>query len=453
MKSGALKIKLISPKMSLRPMDSELKRRMSPPLSLVTLATLTPKPHLVYIEDENIEPINFSDSPDLVGITVNVDTSLRAFEISRKYRDRGIHVVFGGIHASSNPGLMADHCDSVCIGEAEDIWHKIIGDFLSDKLQKSYCHTGSTDLKKVPVLEWKYIRQSKYLYNNIVQTSRGCPFKCNFCYNSCKYINRVYRHRPIEDVVDEIKKLNTRQVMIIDDNFIGNVEWTKEFAGAVSPLRLIWHSAVSANIVHYPDLIAIMAASGCRSLFIGFESINGESIKSVNKGQNKVDDYEMLIKLLHDNNIMVNASLVFGFDHDTAETFPRTLDWLIKNKVETMTSHILTPYPGTILYKQLKEENRITDYDFRKYNTSNVVFKPKNMTALELKKGYLKIYDDFYSLKSIIRRRPEKRKLLGPYYTFNLGYRKYGKITAWVGKMGFMRQIGKLGRKLAYGIE
>jgi radical SAM superfamily enzyme YgiQ (UPF0313 family) len=420
---------------------------------LVTLASLTPEPHDVYIVDENLNQIDFSGSPDLVGITVNVDTAYRAIEISEKFRSKGVKVIFGGIHVSSNPDSVIDHCDSVCIGEAEDIWHTLINDFLSDNLQKTYYNSSNTDLEKVPAPNWNYISKSDYLYHNIIVTSRGCPFKCEFCYNSCDYINNSYRNRPIDKVVSEIKILNTKQVMFIDDNLIGNIKWAKDFIDAITPLNLTWHAAVSTNIVHHTDLILKMAKSGCRSLFIGFESINTESIRSVNKGQNKTAKYEELIKILHDNGIMVNASLVFGFDHDKLDVFPRTLNWLVKNKVETMTSHILTPYPGTILYKRLQSENRIIDHDLSKYNTSNVVFSPKNMTADELRQGYLKIYDDFYSFKNIVKRWPGNRKLIAPYVMFNFGYRKYGKIFSFIGKMGFMNKIGKLGSKLSYGIE
>jgi len=453
MNDRKLKIKLIAPKMSLRPMDSEFKRRLSPSLSLVTIASLTSEPHLAYIEDENLRQINFTDSPDLVGISVNVDTAYRAFEISEKYRHQGVKVIFGGIHASSNPELMLQHCDAVCIGEAEEVWSTIINDVLTNNLKKTYFNASSTDLSKVPIPKWDYISKKSYLYNNIIVTSRGCPFKCEFCYNSCDYVNSTYRNRPIGNVIDEIKSLGTNQIMFIDDNLIGNIKWLESFLEAISPLKVIWHSAVSTNIVHHPKLISKMAESGCKSLFIGFESINASSIKSANKGQNKVHEYEYLIKILHDNDIMVNASLVFGFDHDTTKTFKDTLDWLIQNKIETMTSHILTPYPGTKLYKRLENEGRIIDFDLSKYNTSNVVFQPSLMSRLELRNGYLKMYDEFYSLKNIINRRPDNKKLIAPYFMFNLGYRKYGKLTSTLGKLGLMNQIGKLGRRLSYGID
>jgi radical SAM superfamily enzyme YgiQ (UPF0313 family) len=448
-----LKIKLVSPKVSLRPMDSEFKRLMSPSLSLVTIASLTPGTHFVYIEDENIKPVNFTDNPDLVGITVNVDTTYRAFEIARIYRNKGIKVIFGGIHASSNPDSMLEHCDSVCIGEAEELWVSILDDLSNGILKQKYFFTGTTDLSKVPVPNWDTISKNNYLYNNIVVTSRGCPFLCEFCYNSCDYTNKKYRTRPIESILKEIKAHDKKRIMFIDDNFFGNLDWTEKLVKNIKPLNIFWHAAVSTNIVNHPDLIKKMSSSGCKSLFIGFESININSINSIHKTQNKVNQYNTLIRLLHNNGIMVNASLVFGFDHDTIDTFGQTLNWLNSNKVETMTAHILTPYPGTKIHKRLLLENRIIDSDLSKYNTSNVVFIPKNMTANELKHGYLKIYKDFYSVKNIIKRRPDTKQLIAPYLIFNLGYRKFGKFISKIGKTGLMSKIGRLGSTLSYGLE
>lgn len=446
-----LKIKLISPKMSLRPMDNEMKRRMSPPLSLVTIASLTPKQHLVYIEDENIHNININDSPDLVGITVNVDTTYRAFEIADQYRKKGIKVIFGGIHASANPDSMLKHCDSVCIGEAEELWTKILNDLILNNLNQTYYNNTLTDLKNYPIPQWNYISKKDYLYHNVIITSRGCPFKCEFCYNSCNYIKNTYRNRPFQEVIAEIKQLKTKQIMFIDDNFIGNLSWTEKFIELITPLKIVWHAAVSTNLVKHPELIKKMSLSGCKSLFIGFESINAASIESVNKGQNKIRDYENLINCLHENNIMVNASLVFGFDYDTKDTFSNTLDWLIKNKIESMTAHILTPYPGTKLYDKMLKNNRIIDFNLKNYNTSNVVFQPQNMTPEELRNGYINMYKHFYTLKNIIRRKPVKSSLVAPYFVFNLGYKKFGKCSTLLGKIGMMNIISKIAKRLSYG--
>jgi len=433
-------------------MDSDLKRMMSPSLSLVTIASLTPEKYDVIIEDENIRGIDFDSKCDLVGINVNVDTFTRASEISYQFRKRGTKVVFGGIHASSNPKEMHHHCDSVLIGEAEGVWEKLLDDFDKSRLKSIYQNNSGTNLSEFPIPKWSYADTSKYLYHNIIVTSRGCPFKCDFCYNSGKYARRKYRNRPIDDVIFEISQMKTKQVLIIDDNFIGNPKWTKEFIERIKPMGLTWSAAVSTDMVYHKDLIDDFAESGCKSLFIGFESINEKSIQSVGKRQNKISKYEELIKLLHDRNIMVNASLVFGFDNDDKSVFKNTLNWLIKNKIETMTSHILTPYPGTKLYERLEKEGRIIDNDLTHYNTSNVVFQPKNMTPRELRSGYLQMYKDFYSFKNIMKRLPVKPTAVKPFLLFNFGYRKFGKITAFIGRLGFMDKIGYLSRKLSYGI-
>ena len=192
----------------------------------------------------------------------------------------------------------------------------------------------------------------------------------------------------------DIKAIGKKHIMFIDDNFIGNPSWTREFVKAVKPMNIKWNAAVSANIAEMPDLLDEMAESGCESLFIGFESINESSIKGVHKGQNNVEKFEKLVYEVHKRNIMINASFVFGLDGDDIDTFHKTVEWIVKNKIETVTSHILTPYPGTKVYEEMKNEGRIFDDDLSKYNTANVVFYPKNMTPDELYQGYLNVYKE-----------------------------------------------------------
>lgn len=448
-----MKVKLIQPKMSLRPMDSEFKRLMSPSLSLLVLAALTPKEHTIILEDENIKPLHLEDSPDLVGITVNVDTSYRAYQIAEHYRKKKVPVILGGIHVSANPEEALQFVDSVCIGEAENVWLDVLSDVNSGQLKPKYYSETIADPNKIPVPRWSLVPSGKYLYTNILVASRGCPFKCDFCYNSCEYLHHRYRNRPISNVVEEIKQLNTKHVMFIDDNLIGDIPWTRAFLEEIKPLGLKWNAAVSANILNHLDLLDQMQESGCHSLFIGFESINEQSIQSVQKFQNKRANYERLIDELHKRGIMVNASLVFGFDHDSPQVFQNTLDWLVKNKVETMTAHILTPYPGTVLYQRFLTEGRIVDFDLSHYNTSNVVFTPKKMTEEELLKGYLWIYKEFYSFKNIIKRIPNHPKQKVPYLLFSLIYRKFGKVISKLASFGFMSSLGRLARKLSYNIE
>ncbi len=233
---------------------------------------------------------------------------------------------------------------------------------------------------------------------------------------------------------------------------IGNIGWAREFFKAIRPLGLKWNGAVSANILSYPDLLDEMKESGCKSLFIGFESINSESLDSVSKNQNNTKMYEKLISEIHSRGIMLNASLVFGLDGDKPDVFKNTLDWMVKNKVETMTAHILTPYPGTVIFEKYKSEGRIIDYDWQHYNTSHVVFKPKNMSHEELYNGYIWIYKEFYSFKNILKRIPIDKKQWVPYLLFGLGYRKFGFITSKFAKAGFMNIVGRLARRLSYGV-
>jgi radical SAM superfamily enzyme YgiQ (UPF0313 family) len=448
-----MKIKLISPQMSMRPMDSDFKRFMSMPLSLCLLKSLTPSEHFVYVEDENISPINFEDSPDLVGITVNVDTAHKAYRIADIYRKMGIPVVLGGIHPTVNPEECLNHADAICAGEVEYIWPELLKDLSAGRLKPIYRNNKVVDLTHSPIPDRSALPLGNYLYSNILYTSRGCPYRCEFCYNSADLSHNIYRNRPINSILEEIESLNSRHVMFIDDNFIGNPAWTNEFLDHIKPLELKWNAAVSSNIINTPDLIDKMKETGCQSLFIGFETMNTNNLKAMNKRQNNVDNYEKLINMLHERNIMINASLVFGFDEDRSIVFKETLDWLVTHKIETMTAHILTPYPGTVFYQKMLEQNRIIDFDQSHFNTSHVVFKPSGMTPEELYHGYLWIYDEFYSIKNILKRLPSNHNRRNSYLLFNLGYRKFGKITSKIARHTRMNAFGNLASRLSYQIK
>jgi len=445
-------IKLIQPKMIMRPMDTQLKTRMTPSLGLLTIANIFHEEHTVIIENENIEDINFNEKVDIVGITVTVDVIIRAAEISKIYRSKGIPVVAGGIHITAFPEEVKKHFDVISIGLAEKTWPDIIRDFQDGKLKSTY--SCNSEMKGSDIVSPGYhlIDKKKYLYCNVVSASRGCPFQCDFCYNSSEAYKKLYINRPIIDVLTDIKTIGKRHVMFIDDNFIGNPKWTLDFVRAIRPLHLKWNAAVSANIVELLDLLDEMALSGCESLFIGFESLNENAIKNVHKGQNNIRKYETLVEEIHKRGIMINASFVFGLDDDDVTTFQTTLDWIVKNKIETVTSHILTPYPGTKVYDEFIKNDRITDFDFSKYNTANVVFKPQNMTAEELYNGYVWIYKQVYSLKNIFKRMPRTHKQRAPYLLFNFVYRKFGKVTDKLCELITYERVGKIAEKISYHI-
>ena len=445
-----MRIKLISPRMSLRPMDAALKTHMAPPLSLLVLGALTPPEHEVELADENVERVRLDDRPDLVGITVKVDTANRAFEIARAYRAAGVPVVMGGIYATSCPDHVLAHADAVAVGDGEELWPRILADAAAGRLQRLYRAREPADLSRTPAPRWDLLAGKNYLFTSTLVTSRGCPWRCEFCYKSAPDFPSGYRAKPVERVLAEIASTGERHVMFIDDNFMGDVRATRRLLDALRPLGLRWQAAVSADIGRHEELLDLMAASGCRSLFIGFETTNPENLASAGKVQNRVESYERTIAAIHARGIMVNASIVFGFDGDRPAVFRNTVEWLSAQRVETMTAHILTPYPGTPLHKRLLAAGRIVDFDLRHYNTSHAVFRPAHMSPEELEAGYRWAYDEFYSLRRIWQRLPEARAQRAAYLLFNLGYRKYGRYVSLLGKLGLMGLLGRAGKMLAY---
>ena len=441
-------IKLVQPRMIKRPMDTDLKLHMAPPLGLLTVANLLRGEHRVVLENENIEPVCYDDCPDIVGISVTVDTLPHAVQIAKRFRRRGAVIVAGGIHiTTASDTVPEDAFDILCIGAAEGTWRDIVRDVQNGTPKKVYRCSGVLNGEDIVSPAYDMIDRSKYLYTSVIHTSRGCPFRCDFCYNSAE--SHQFVNRPIPDILREIRAAGTKHIMFIDDNFAGNPQRTKQLLRAILPMKLKWQAAVSINAAKDAELLDLMRESGCQSLFIGFESINPASVRDVHKVQNSTAEYEQAIAAIHARGIMINGSFVFGLDGDTPETFDATVEWIVKNRIETVTSHILTPYPGTALYDRMLKARRITSYDLSRYNTAHVVFKPLGMTPKQLYQGYLNVYRQVYSLKNICKRLPRCRQQRIPYLLFNLLYRKYGGFTDFVCRCITYRRMGKIGELLA----
>lgn len=292
--------------------------------------------------------------------------------------------------------------------------------------------------------------QEKYLFTNTLCIGRGCPWRCDFCYNSSPNVDARYRMKTVRQVLREIDSLGTRHVMFIDDNFIGNPDGARRLLEAFRGHGLIWHAAVSADIGNREELLDLMAETGCKSLFIGFETLNQDNLRCCRKTQNRVQQYDDVVRRIHARGMMLNASLVFGFDGDSVETFDDTLSWLVRNRIATMTAHILTPYPGTRLYARLLEEGRIIDHDLSRYNTSHAVFRPTHMSADELEHRYRDLYRSFYAWPNMVRRWPVSGSQVAAYLAFNLVYRKYGGLTSRFGKAAGMRRLARWARWACY---
>ncbi len=442
-----MKILLIQPKMQKRPMDTDFKTKMSPSLALLTLLNLTGNEHEVIMLNENVEAIDYNLCVDLVAITITLDVFNRGVDIAKRFMQRGIPVVAGGIHITCDPDSCEGAFTSICVGPAERVWGRILKDAEKGELKSRYCDFENFRGEEVVSPNYSFTTAKEYLFTNVVSTSRGCQNKCAFCYNSSK--NCVHVKRPIKDVIEDIRTINKKFIYFIDDNFISDIEYTFKLLKQIKRFNIRWGCAVTTDINNHIDLLEEMARAGCQSVFIGFESINTKSLKSVNKA-NKVGEYEKMIRNIHERGIMVNASMVFGLDGDDKTVFKNSIDWLVKMKVETLTSHILTPYPGTRVYDKMLSENRIRDFDLSKYNTSNVVFKPLHLSEEELKAGYLWVYKEFYSFKNIYRRLPVNKKQRRTYLIFNILYRKYGVFFSKVSRVIPMNLMGRVAEKIAY---
>lgn len=374
-----------------------------PELTLPVLAALTPPDIEVILTEEEIEDVVYKSHVELVGISYLTPLAARAYEIADEYRKRGAKVVLGGIHASALPGEAIQHADAVVIGEAENVWAPLIEDFRANRLKPFYRSAEFSDLRGLPIPRRDLLKQGMTFSPYSVQTTRGCPFGCHFCSVS-KFFGATFRYRPVEEVVREIESADKENWLFLDDNIIGNQPYAKKLFSELIPLGIKWGGQSTMLLAKNDELLKLAARSGCVGLFVGFESLNELSLQSANKGFNRIRDYEECVKKLHDNGILVQASFMFGFDHDDKSVFEKTVDFLIRSKVLAASLPLLVPFPGTRFYQQMEDEGRILTREWSKYDYKHAVFRPKLLEPNALEEGARWAVSEFYSRSSIISR-------------------------------------------------
>ena len=403
-----------------------------PPIGLMKVAALTPADWQASIADEKIEKLDLCQQADLVGITAMTPTAKRAYQIADHFRQRGIKVAMGGMHVSNLPQEALQHCDSVVMGEAEELWPRLLADAGSGSLQRIYSHHGNYPaLTNLPRADWEPMRAKNYLSVHFVETTRGCPHDCEFCCVTKAFGGR-FRNRPSEEVQAELRALRSfeglltlkRCVFFVDDNIVSNRAYAKEFFNCIADLKLNWFGQASVNIVRDPEILQLARKSGCRALFIGFETLNDESLASVGKKFNQPKDYLEVVKKIHDHGIGIDGSFVFGFDEDTEAAFDRTLDFVLRAKMEIAYFSILTPYPGTRLHTRLTAEKRLLTEDWDYYDANHVVFRPKLLSPEKLLEGYHYVMKEFYSVSSIFGRLWGTTAWKNLFYPMNFGFRQ-----------------------------
>jgi len=376
-----------------------------PLLSTSLLAGLTPSHHEISLIDESLSVIDFDQKVDLVAISVITPLAPRGYEIADQFRKRGRRVVMGGIHASWLPEEAKDHSDSVVLGEADEIWGDILKDAEKGELKPFYRQKERTRLNGLPIPRRDLLPKRGYLFYNLIQTTRGCPYDCEFCSVTALH-GRTYRMRPVVEVEREIQSLERSKAYIffVDDNVVGNLAHAKELLTMLSHYRLRWVSQGPIHIAEDAEMVSLMAKAGCHGLFIGFESLREENLDLMGKRINRVVGYEKGIQKLHDAGIGVYASFVFGYDYDDPLVFDEFLEFAERNRIEGAFLPILTPFPGTRIHQRLKQEGRILTEDWSKYDMATVVFRPKRMTVDELQEGFWKVNRSFYSISSMGKR-------------------------------------------------
>jgi radical SAM superfamily enzyme YgiQ (UPF0313 family) len=382
-----------------------IKYSRFPPLSLLTLAGLTPRDgYEVIVRDEHIESSEVTGHVDLVGIQTYVSSANRAYELAALWRGRGAKVVLGGIHPTTLPEEAAAHADAVCLGPAETVWGEILADFERGRLQRFYRGECAGSAALVPLPRRDLRNPRGYLIRNTMVTSRGCPHACDFCYKSSFWGRDYHEARPLAAIERELAEVDDGLVFFLDDNLLADRQHARGLFAVLRGSGILWQAAGSLDVTRTPGYLDEAYAAGCRSLFVGFESLSPETMRRQNKPVNAITDYAEACRRFHEAGIMINGSFVFGFDGDGPDVFARTVEFTERNQLLTATFHILTPFPGTPAFARLEAEGRLLHRDWTLYDTDHAVFRPRHVTPERLEEGHREAYRQFLSCASILKR-------------------------------------------------
>ncbi len=417
-----MKIKLIAPHEQSEDNISSAQTFKVQKVNLPLLAALTPPEHLVKIVDEAFAPDDFGEEVDLVGITVMTDLAIRAYQIADAYRQRNVKVVMGGIHATVLPSEALQHADAVVIGEAEEVWPKVLSDAISGEIQKLYCANRITKLSGMPTPRRDlYPTPTNRGYTPIaigIETARGCPYDCEFC-SIGSVMGRQYRSRPIPEVIAEIESIDSPRLFFVDDALGLNRPTAKNLFMKMVPFKLKWAGQGPVSLAEDLDLLRLMRRSGCVGLLIGFESVQKEIHHGMKKIRNLKIDFSEATRRFHGEGIAILGAFIFGFDHENRDVFDQTLEFITACRLDCVELRILTPFPGTHLYSRLLKEGRLfaPNWWLQGYPPDTLLFEPKGMTAEELIEGFIRLNRQTYSYGSMIKRffgiNPWKRNLFG----------------------------------------
>ncbi len=401
---------------------------VSMPLNLIMVATLAGRLFDVTLIDERVgDPIpeDFSDY-DVIAITSRTLNAGIAYQIGDRALAQKKIVLLGGVHPTMMYEEAAQHCTSVVYGEVESVWDELESDILHDRVKSVYRATELRSMTSMRSPDFSYTLQSKnagkYSSRIPILATKGCPVGCNFCTTPTVY-GKSYRYREIDLVLDEMRyhqeRLGRRKVnfSFMDDNISFRPQYFTELLGAMEKLGVRWNANISMNFLHKPEIAQIAGRSGCDLMSIGFESLNPDVLKSVNKGANRLNNYSTVVSNLHRNGIAIQGYFMFGFDDDNEKSFQATYDFIMQNQVEFPVFSLVTPFPGTPYFEEMKP--RLRHLDWSRYDTYHYMFEPRKISGEKLLENFVKLQKEVYRGRAIMRR-------------------MYGKPLNWVWLANFM---------------
>ena len=388
--------------------------RVWQPLSLMALAGLTPREWEISIVDENLGVPDYSamPRPDLVGITAFTSQAGRAYIVAAHFRRQGVPVVMGGIHATMCLDEVSERVDSVVTGEAEGIWAQVLDDLKQGRLQRRY-DGGLARIDQIRPARHDLL-QPRYAFGAI-QTTRGCPLNCSFC-SVTSFNGASYRQRPVEDVVREFQLVPEKRVLIVDDNLIGtrreHIARAKHLFRAMADANLgkEWIGQATINFADDEELLKLAAQSGCKGVFIGFETPSPEGLRELGKKINLVKgrDFRASVERIHRHGMLVVGSFIIGLDADRPGIGGRIAAAATHYGVDNINALFLTPLPGTQLWDKMAGEQRLAvdefPQDWQYYTLTFPVARYRNLSLDEVIAEMDDCGRKFYSIHRIVRR-------------------------------------------------
>ncbi|HEX6245873.1 MAG TPA: radical SAM protein, partial [Polyangiales bacterium] len=346
-----------------------------------------------------------------------------------------------GLHVLSCPDECAPHADALALGDGVTLWPRILEDVERGALKQRYQSSFQTAYADDPAPRRALLPRAGFLTTSSVNATRGCHNRCEFCYLSTDGLRMPYRMRDPAQIVRELDADDQPYAVFTDNNLGSNREYLRKLSRALAPRDKIWSAAVSIDVTDDPTLIREMALGGCVGVFIGFESLNDDNLAQARKRTPRTEDYARRVRLFHDHGIQVNGSFVLGFDNDRRDAFAQLAEWVEDTRLESATFHILTPYPGTPLFRKLAAAGRILHRDWSRYDTSHAVFQPAHMRPDELERGYAWLYQRVFSHASIWRRRPEDARAVPAYLAMSYLYKRNNALWRFLIERGLTHRV------------